>query len=124
MLVLKLYDVGADAPAYRPFTLTEEEAIALPRAEREALTKEALDTLRIMRHLGRELHHRAKEAHRNGDDAQAARLLGAMKRLGQANRGPEVMHIVDLVGKAIEQLADKALFELTAPDTEENTRTP
>jgi len=112
-LLLELADSRADAASYRPFRISEQQFVALAPAEREALRDQMLTTLDSMRALARELDRRAREADRAGDFAGAAKHLDAMKRLGAANREPEVPQLVDLVGKAIMERADQVLSELT-----------
>lgn len=86
-VLLDLADTQADAVRYRPFNISEHQFVALPPAERDALREKMLTTLDVMRDLARELDRRAREAHRVGESASAARHLLAMKRLGEANRG-------------------------------------
>ncbi len=106
------------APAcYRPFDITEPQFVALPQAEREALREKMLAGLVVLRKIARELDRRAREAAAAGDPERAAKLLEVMKRLGAANRGPEVTRLVDLVGQAIEKLAERGLSELRKQTT-------
>ena len=111
-MLLRLAQSDAAPVRYRPFYLTEKEFIALPQAERDALSKKMLATAKTMRQLARELTRRALEASESGKSAESAEFLMAAKRLGSANRGPEVTLLIGLVGKAIETLADKRLAEL------------
>lgn len=111
-VLLDLADTQADAVRYRPFNISEEQFLGLPAAERDALREKMLTTLEVMRDLARELDRRAREARLVGESASAARHLLAMKRLGEANRGPELTLLVDLVGKAIAERADKGMSEL------------
>ncbi len=115
-LLLQLVAGRADAAAYRPFRLSEQQFVALAPAEREALRDQMLTTLDGMRAVARELERRARDAHLAGDSAGAARHLHAMKQLGAANREPEVPQLVDLVGKTIAERADAVLSELTGPE--------
>lgn len=110
--LLELVDNRADAAAYRPFPISEQQFVALAPAERDALRDQMLTTVKHMAALARELARRAREAHRAGDFAGAARHLDAMKQLGMANREPEVPKLVDLVGQAIVKRADGVLSEL------------
>ena len=120
-MLLELAQSGATPLSYRPFNLTEKEFIALPQAERDALGEKMVVRLKIMRELARELGQRALKASMPGESTKSAELLMAAKRLGGANQGPEVTLVVDLVGQAIENLADRHLSQLDQ-QTSENTR--
>jgi len=113
--VLKLYDAQAEDRAWRPYVLSEREFVALPEKERTRLQKEMIDRSATIRGLGKELHQRAVEAAQRGDSELAARLVGALGRFGQANQGDSVTKLMDLVGKALEELAERPL---TAPQTQ------
>jgi hypothetical protein len=113
--VLKLYDAQAEDRAWRPYVLSEREAVALPEKERVRLQQEMIDRGVTIRGLGRELRQRAVEAAQRGDNELAGRLVGALRRFGQANQGESVTKLMDLLGKALEELADRPL---TPPQTQ------
>jgi len=108
--VLKLYDEQAADNAWRPYPLSEKEFVALSAERRTALQQEMIDRGDRMRELGKELRRRAIEAAQRGDSDQATRLVGALRRFGQANRGEEVTLLMDLYGKYLEKLADQPLL--------------
>ena len=62
-----------------------------------------------LRFLANQLVGRAVYLKSLGEKQKAATILRAVKRLGAANRGPGVPLVCDIVGKAIEELADKSL---------------
>jgi hypothetical protein len=111
-MLLELAESRATSDRYRPFNFTEKEFIALPQAERDALSEKMVATTEIMRQLARELTQRALMASKSGEFTKSAELLMSAKRLGAANQGPEVTLLLDLVGEAIETLADRRLAEL------------
>jgi len=108
--VLKFYDDRAADSAWRPYPLSEKEFVALSAEQRTALQQEMLDRGERIRELGKELRRRAIEAVQRGDGDQAARLVGALRRFGQANRGEAVTLLMDLYGKYLEKLADQPLL--------------
>ncbi len=110
--LLMLSESQAPPAAYRPFDLTERQFAELPQTDRDALREKMLARLDVLRELARELARRARQAAAQGHREEAERLLKVVKRLGAANRGPEVTLVVDLVGQAIERLADDELAEL------------
>lgn len=109
---LQLYDEDAPDSSYRPFDLSEHQFVLLPAGERDPLKQEMLAKFAILQKFSRELQSQAKAAVAAGDYARAKRLLLAMKQLGQANTGPEVTLLANLVGTAIEALANQELAEL------------
>lgn len=109
---LHLAETQPSAASYRPFDFSEEQFVSLPEAERDLMQEKILAKLKVLRKFARELDRRAKAALRTGDYTTAERLLVSMKRLGAANTGPEVTRVVELVGRAIESLADGELVQL------------
>lgn len=109
--VLELYDSESNGRAWRPYSISEQEFVALPADRREELKQEMVETTRHMRELARELGNRAVTARRSGHRAESERLMGALRRLAQANRGPEVTQLFDITGAAIEKLADRLEYE-------------
>jgi hypothetical protein len=100
--------------SYRFFNCSEKQFVALPEAERDQLLEKMLAKFKVVRKFARELDRRAKEALAANDYPTAERLLAGLKRWGAANTGPEVARLTDLVGKALEKLADDGLAKLDA----------
>lgn len=73
--------------------------------QRDVLVRRLTD----LRFLANQLVGRAAYLHGAGETDKAVKILNAVKRLGAANRGPGVPLVCDIVGKAIEELADKSL---------------
>jgi len=113
--MLKLYGAQAEDRAWRPYALSEREFAALPEKERTRLQEEMIDRSATIRGLGKELRQRAVDAAQRGDSELAARLVGALRRFGQANQGDSVTKLMDLLGKVLEELADRPL---TPPQTQ------
>jgi len=112
---LALAESGADAQAYRPYHLTEQQFVALASNERERLiADEFLPRQKLLRQLVRTLVDEiAPEAIASGNREKARAILTGVKRLGTANTGPEVMLVIHYMGRAIKELAERKLAELT-----------
>ena len=80
--------------------------------ERERVRENMIAKSTVMRDIARGIDLMAQEANAAGDWETAATMLRALKRFGAANRGPEVTKLIDLVGRAIEDLADRGLSRL------------
>lgn len=93
------------------FDLTEEQFIALPEARRAVVQEQMLAKMRVLREVTREIDHRASNAWTAGDRDEAITLLQYLKRVGGANRGAGVTKVVELAGKAVEELVDQRLAE-------------
>jgi len=115
--VLAFLRLAEEQPAdasYRLFDCSEQQFVSLPEAERDQLREKMLARFKVVRAFARELDRRAKEALAANDYPRAERLLAGLKRWGAANTGPEVARLTDLVGKALETLADDGLAKLDA----------
>jgi len=105
-----MYDRQAPASDYRPYQISEQEFVALPDwQDRQA---EMLRTQESLRELSRELYARAGQARKAGRRDEARVLLETLKRLGAANRGPDLTLLMNYLGEAMEKLADKGMAEL------------
>lgn len=110
------------APSYyRPFELSEQQVAALPLAKREALKVNMLAGLDVLREVVRDMERRGKEAAAAGEFDTAKRMFLALKRVGAANRGPEVNLLVGSVGNVTEFIADKGLSDLKKEWTRQPT---
>lgn len=111
-LLVELCASNADDSALRAYDMSEREFISLPEAQREFLRMRMAERMSVMGAVGREAIGRGQAAAATGKLSEARRLLRAVKRLGAANRGPQVTLVADLVGQALEDRADIALAEL------------
>jgi predicted aspartyl protease len=111
---LRLAEMQPADAGYRLFDCSEQQFVSLPEAERDQLREKMLARIKVARAFARELDRRAKEALAANDYPTAERLLAGLKRWGAANTGPEVARLTDLVGKALEKLADDGLAKLDA----------
>lgn len=109
---LRLGQMPPTDASYRLFDLSERQFVALPEVERDQLQQRMLAKFKVVRAFARDLDRRANEALASDDLPMAEKLLLSMKRLGKANTGPEVAHLTNLVGKAIQKLADQGLTRL------------
>ncbi len=73
--------------------------------QRDVLVRRLTD----LRFLANQLVGRAAYLKSAGETDKAVKILNAVKRLGAANQGPGVPKVCDIVGKAIENLAEKNL---------------
>lgn len=111
-MLLVLCESDARISALRPYVMSERQFVTLPETQRESLRMRMAERMIVMRDVGREAIGRGQAAAATGKLSEARRLLRAVKRLGAANRGPQVTLVADLVGKALEDRADIALAEL------------
>jgi len=111
-MLLDLSDSQQVSDYYRPFDLSEQEVVALPLTKREALKANMLVSLDVLREIVREIERRAKQALAAGEFETAKRMFLALKRVGTANRSPEVNLLVGSVGNAIDKIADQGLSDL------------
>lgn len=112
--IIALCDSGPPKTRLRPFDFPERDCVAMPRDEREALIARMLATLDRLREMVREMDRRAERAIGTGDAAIAARYVDTIRRLGEANRGPEVTLLVDLVGASFVKRASEKQSQLDA----------
>lgn len=112
--VVKLCDAGAKTEQLRPYTMTEAEFVALPIDEQQERKMEIVKDLETLREITRELARRSEAAAAAGDLASAEAHLRVNKRIGEANTGPDVMLIVNLLGEAITKRADSDLAAIQA----------
>lgn len=89
--------------------MSEEEWIAHWGSDWERQGGVLARRLTHLRFLANQLVDRAIYLKSAGEQEKAVIALTVVKRLGAANRGPGVPRICDIVGKAIEELADRNL---------------
>ncbi len=105
-------DDPASVASLRPFEFSEQHFISLPEAERDQLQEKLSATIKELRQFVRDVEGRAKSAIAQGDRAAAVRILTSVKRLGEANTGPEVTLFMDLAGQWTVKLAERELEQL------------
>lgn len=112
-VILQLAESVEHEKRLRVCDLSEAEWIAQAGVHWESQRTELAGLLQDLRFLSNELVSRAAYANGAGDVRLARKYLNAAKRLGAANRGPGVPLVCDIVGKAIEELADKNLATMS-----------
>ncbi len=114
--LMKIADGSDDATLFRPYDFSEEAFVALPRSEREALQKEMLERYSLLKRFALDVRERAQQAVVNGERSKAERMLAVMKQLGEANTGPDVTSVAQLIGRFIRERAAESLDELKSGD--------
>jgi hypothetical protein len=102
-------------PLFAPgsaLSLSEAQFNALPAAEQEAKMKELTPQLSAMRELAKAVVQAGRDAAGKGDSVQTRKYLESVKQFGAAIDSPEHLKIVELVGRAIKQMADTELSKL------------
>lgn len=115
----------ASVEARRLYSISESEFAAKPAAERDALRDSAATRTSALLQVAREALRQARSLTADGNDAGARAILETLRAIGDANRGPDVMAILDLAGRKIFEEADQALASLDAPlDSHVGSKTP
>jgi hypothetical protein len=102
-------------PLFAPgsaLSLSEAQFTALPAAEQEAKMKELTPQLSAIRDLAKSVVQSGRDAAVKGDSAQARKYFESVKQFGAAIESPEHLKIVELVGRAVKQMADMELSKL------------
>jgi len=111
--LLALAESADPVPRLRLFHLREDEAMQMTDAERELCNEIIHEKFEEFRRLVRELMDQTKETYAKTRDAKAAqRVYLALRRLGEANTGPEVPAHADLCGQACRNAAEKAYTDM------------
>jgi len=87
---------------------TEKEFATLSREQQAMSMKLAGDSKAILRHA----FSLAKQAEGKGDFAKARQYYDAVRQLGNALSGPERLIVLQMMGKALVQMADEKLATL------------
>lgn len=102
----------ASVQARRLYSISESEFAAKPAAERDALRDAAATRTSALLQIAREAIRRARSLTAEGNPAKARAILETLRAIGEANRGPAVMAVLDLAGQKIFEEADQALAAL------------
>ena len=105
--------VGADwsaRPLFAPgsvLNLSEAQFKALPAADRETKSNEMLSQLASLKQLAAAVAQAGRDADSKGDTAQAQKYFRSLQQCGAALDDPQCLLIVQKVGKAVKEMADK-----------------
>lgn len=107
--LLAAVDCESPVEARRLYSMSEPEFAAIPDAARRPLHDSITARTTGLLQIGRACLQEAARLTAAEDRAAARRLLETLRCLGEANRGPEVVLLVDLVGKFLYEKASNAL---------------
>jgi hypothetical protein len=93
-------------------SLSEAQFQALPAAEQDAKSKDIVAQTSVMRELAKAVVQAGRDAAGKNDVAQARKYFTSVKQYGAALDNPDSLKIVELVGRAIKQLAESELSKL------------
>ena len=74
--------------------------------------KELLPQLSAIRELAKAVVQAGRDAAGKGDSAQARKYFESLKQFGAAIESPEHLKMVEVVGRAVKQMADMELSKL------------
>jgi hypothetical protein len=120
---LRLYEqssVQGSTSSFKVFTLSEDQFMALPEAQRGAEQQSLVALSQRVREFAVDLKNLADESVAANKASMARTVLLAMRKLGTDNSGPEITKIGQLTGQAIQQLADQELAKLPPATVENN----
>ncbi len=92
--------------------MSEREFTSLAPDRRQQVLSKVMRQQRAMREMAREIDRRARAALAAGDRATARSLAHTLKALATAHQGEHVLEITNLVGQAIQQVADGLLRDI------------
>ncbi len=111
--LLALAESADPVARLRLFHIREDEVMQMTEAERELCMEIIFEKFEDFRRFSRELMDRVKEEYGKTKDAKAAqRIYLALRRLGEANTGPEVTAHADLCGQACRNVAERAYSDM------------
>ncbi len=93
-------------------SLTEDQFKALSDAGRQARSGEMMKQLDSLKQLAAAVAQAGREAASKGDSAQARKYYTSLKQCGTALSGQDCLSIVQLVGKALNKMADTELAKI------------
>jgi hypothetical protein len=95
-------------------SLSEEEFQALSNSDRQARSREMMSQLDVFKKLAAAVAQAGRDAAAKGDTAQARKYFTSLKRCGMALDQPGCLRlrVVQLVGQALEKMADAELAKV------------
>ncbi len=105
---------GDEVFAGTNLSMSEADFVRQTAAERQRVSEQNLKELATVRELARAVTAAGQKAADEGDRAQAERCFRGVHALGETLSAPDRMALVQLVGKALKELAQKKLDALPA----------
>jgi hypothetical protein len=94
-------------------SLTEAQFKSLSDAGRQAKSGEMMTQLDSLKQLAAAVAQAGRDAAAKGDTAQARKYFTSLKQCGAALSSPDCLSIVQLVGKALDKMADTELAKIS-----------
>ncbi len=93
-------------------SLTEDQFKVLSDADRQARSGEMMKQLDALKQVAAAVAQTGRDAASKGDAAQARKCFTSLKQCGAALSGQDCLSIVQLVGKAVNKMADTELAKM------------